>query len=100
MKACVEAGTHYCDITGETTFVRRMIEKYHDEALEKGVFIVPCCGFDSVPSDLGVRTMVNYMHDKLGQQCSQIRGYLVDTKYNNSVPKESGGGEIYMCLRM
>ena len=94
MKACVEAGTHYCDITGETPFIRRIIDKYHDEAVENGVFIVPSCGFDSVPSDLGVRTMVNFMNDKLGQQCKQIRGYLCSAKGNNSVPKESGGGKL------
>lgn len=51
--ACVRAGTHYVDSTGETLFVKEMIEKYHDQAKEKKVFIVPCCGFDSIPADLG-----------------------------------------------
>lgn len=30
-----------------------MIQTYHEQAAEKGVFIVPSCGFDSVPSDIG-----------------------------------------------
>ncbi len=51
--ACVAARTHYCDITGETPWVRRLIDRHHALAAEQGTRIVPCCGFDSVPSDLG-----------------------------------------------
>ena len=50
--ACVEAGTHYCDITGETPWVRGVIDRLHDKARDAGVRIVPFCGFDSVPSEL------------------------------------------------
>jgi len=53
VKACVEQGADYVDITGETTFVRRMIDLHHDRAMENKLRIVPFCGFDSVPSDLG-----------------------------------------------
>jgi short subunit dehydrogenase-like uncharacterized protein len=52
--ACVEAGTDYVDITGEPQFVDRMILRYGAAAEAKGVRIVPCCGFDSIPHDLGV----------------------------------------------
>ncbi len=51
--ACVAHGTHYCDITGEPQFVRRMIDLHHDAAVAAAVRIVHCCGFDSIPSDLG-----------------------------------------------
>jgi len=51
--ACVEAGTHYCDLTGEPQFIRRMIDAHHERAQETGAKIVHCCGFDSIPSDLG-----------------------------------------------
>lgn len=27
---------------------------YHDQAAEKGVYIVGSCGFDSIPADMGV----------------------------------------------
>ena len=53
VKACVEAGTDYCDITGEPSFVSSMRAKYHDKAVEAGVRIVNCCGFDSIPADVG-----------------------------------------------
>ena len=51
--ACAEAGTHYCDITGEVLFVHRTIAAHHETAKRTGARIVHACGFDSVPSDLG-----------------------------------------------
>jgi short subunit dehydrogenase-like uncharacterized protein len=52
--ACAESGTHYCDLTGEVTFMRRSIDANHSAAEESGAKIVHACGFDSIPSDLGV----------------------------------------------
>ncbi len=52
--ACAAAGTHYCDLTGEVLFVRDVIDAHHETARETGARIVTSCGFDSVPSDLGV----------------------------------------------
>lgn len=52
--ACAAAGTHYADITGESPFVRDVIDAHHEQAAGAGVRIVPACGFDSVPSDLSV----------------------------------------------
>lgn len=52
--ACARAGTHYADLTGETLFVRRSIDAAHADAVASGARIVHSCGFDSVPSDLGV----------------------------------------------
>ena len=54
VKACAAAGTHYADLTGETLFVRRSIDAVHELAVANGARIVHSCGFDSVPSDLGV----------------------------------------------
>ena len=52
--ACAAAGTDYADLTGETLFVRRAIDLYHQQAVDTGARIVNACGFDSVPSDLTV----------------------------------------------
>jgi short subunit dehydrogenase-like uncharacterized protein len=52
--ACARSGTHYCDITGEVQWVRRMIDAHEDEARRSGARLVHFCGFDSIPSDLGV----------------------------------------------
>jgi short subunit dehydrogenase-like uncharacterized protein len=53
VKACVEAGTNYCDITGEPGFVRSILKQYDAEAKAKGIYILNCCGFDSIPADAG-----------------------------------------------
>jgi short subunit dehydrogenase-like uncharacterized protein len=52
--ACARAGTHYADLTGEVRFIRRLIDELHDTAVASGARIVNACGFDSIPSDLGV----------------------------------------------
>ena len=54
IRACVGAGTDYCDITGEVQWIRRMIDAYEADAARSGSRLVHCCGFDSIPSDLGV----------------------------------------------
>lgn len=54
VRACAEAGTDYVDLTGEPEFVDLMIEKYDAAARKSGARIVNCCGFDSIPHDLGV----------------------------------------------
>ena len=54
VEACVEAGTHYADLTGEVLFERASIDRFDDGARQAGVRIVHSCGFDSIPSDLGV----------------------------------------------
>uniref|UniRef100_A0A671WS63 Saccharopine dehydrogenase-like oxidoreductase n=1 Tax=Sparus aurata TaxID=8175 RepID=A0A671WS63_SPAAU len=54
VKACVENGAHYLDICGEPQFLERMQLEYHTKALDRGVYVIGSCGFDSVPADLGV----------------------------------------------
>jgi short subunit dehydrogenase-like uncharacterized protein len=52
--ACAAEGTHYADLTGEVLFVRDSLQQYADVARASGARIVHSCGFDSVPSDIGV----------------------------------------------
>ena len=54
VEACATAGTHYADLTGEVQFAREAIDRFDAPARESGARIVHSCGYDSVPSDLGV----------------------------------------------
>ncbi|ERL95526.1 saccharopine dehydrogenase-like oxidoreductase [Dendroctonus ponderosae] len=54
VKACIEAGTHHIDVSGEPEYMETVQVKQHDAAKEKGLYIVSACGFDSIPADLGV----------------------------------------------
>lgn len=70
--AVAAAGTDYCDLTGETQWMRRMIDAHHDDAVASGARIVHACGFDSIPSDLGVWFTQQRARDAFGEPCSSI----------------------------
>ena len=54
IEACAGAGTHYADLTGEVLFMREAIDRFDAVASASGARLVHSCGFDSIPSDLGV----------------------------------------------
>ena len=82
VEACAAAGTHYADLTGETLFMRKSIDLAHDVAAKSGARITHTCGFDSIPSDIGVLTL----HETAKAQGA---GDLQETTY--VVRKMSGG---------
>ncbi len=59
VKVCLENNTNYCDITGEAHWIRTLIDNFHEEAKSKKIKIVNSCGFDSIPSDMGVYFIQN-----------------------------------------
>ena len=71
--ACVKHGTHYVDITGETPWVHDMIKAHHADAQKNGTRIIPFCGFDSVPSDLGSWLVAQTMLEKYGEPCESVK---------------------------
>ena len=73
VRACVEAGTDYCDLTGEVQWIRRMIVRYEDAARKSGARIVHCCGFDSIPSDMGVFFLQREAMRRFGQPCVRVK---------------------------
>lgn len=74
--ACVRFGADYVDITGETPWMREIAQRYHDAAAAQRTRIVPACGFDSVPSDLGMMLMTRVLRDTLGASSGEIRAYF------------------------
>lgn len=80
IEACIKAGTDYCDITGEVHWMRKMIDQWQEKAKEKGVRIVHCCGFDSIPSDMGVMWFQEMAKQKTGRFFKHISMQLVSFK--------------------
>ena len=74
--ACVRFQTHYVDITGETPWVKTLIDRYHAQAAANGTRIIPCCGFDSIPSDLGTYLVVRHLQQALGVPCQRMNAYF------------------------
>lgn len=72
VRACAETGTDYCDLTGEVHWIRDMIERYEPTARETGARLVHCCGFDSIPSDLGVFFTRQQARERWGREMKAI----------------------------
>lgn len=70
---CAEAGTDYCDLTGEPQWMREMIDQHQTAAEKSGARIVHNCGFDSIPSDLGVWFTQQQAQESFGEPCVQIK---------------------------
>lgn len=75
VEVCVRHGTHYCDITGEIPFVRRMISKFDDAARRSGACIVHLCGHDSVPWDLSTMAVAKKLREDHGEELRRIDMY-------------------------
>lgn len=94
VKACVENGTDYVDLTGEVQWIQRMLHKYEARAKETGARIVHCCGFDSIPSDLGVHFLQQNAREKFGAPCVRVKGRVKAAKGSLS------GGTIASMLNV
>ncbi len=92
--ACIAAETDYCDLTGEVTWVREMIDRYHDDAVEAATRIVHSCGFDSIPSDLGTALVQSFAIDEFGVPCDMAQIYLEDSRGGVS------GGTLASAIEM
>ncbi|MGI9285482.1 MAG: saccharopine dehydrogenase family protein [Pseudomonadales bacterium] len=73
IKVCAETGTDYCDLTGEAQWIKRMLERHEISAIQSGARIVHSCGFDSIPSDLGVFFLQQEAMQRFGQTCPRVK---------------------------
>jgi short subunit dehydrogenase-like uncharacterized protein len=77
--ACAAAGTHYCDLTGEIHWMRRMIDAHHETAKRTGARIVHTCGFDSIPSDLGTWATQQEFIARYGRPAARVTAIFGET---------------------
>jgi len=78
VEACVEAGSHHVDISGEPQYLEKMQLKYHQKAVENGVYVVGACGFDSIPADLGQICVRNAMKGDVNSVETYLRVIVPD----------------------
>ncbi|KAF9577288.1 hypothetical protein BGW38_007610, partial [Lunasporangiospora selenospora] len=88
VNSCVKHGTHYVDSTGESPFVKRIIDKYHKEAEAKKVIVVSQCGFDSVPSDIGTKMVVDFIRKEYNLGTQSVKLSVTDLR------GEASGGTL------
>jgi short subunit dehydrogenase-like uncharacterized protein len=72
VKVCAQTGTDYCDLAGEVHWIKRMLDRYEPAAKASGARIVHCCGFDSIPSDLGVLFLQEEARKRFGGACPEV----------------------------
>lgn len=94
VQVCAEAGTHYCDLTGEPQWIRKMQLRHEAMAKQSGARIVHCCGFDSIPSDLGVFFLQRHALNQFGKTCDRVDMRVAKMKGGAS------GGTIASMINM
>ncbi len=71
---CAKSGTDYVDLCGESVWMRHMIDAYEQDAKKSGARIVFSCGFDSIPSDLGIFKLQSLAIEKTGKPATHVSG--------------------------
>lgn len=84
ISACISAGTHHVDVSGEPQYMEKMQLEYNEKALERGVYIVSACGFDSIPADMGVI----FLEQQFKGVLNSVESYL-DMEIKSSGPAGS-----------
>ena len=107
VKSCIKTNTHYCDLAGEAQWIRKIVDTYHQEAKNQKTRIVNSCGFDSIPSDIGVYFIhknlpdINIKLDKISMRVSGFKGSLSGGTYasmNNIITEASKDSLIRKIL--
>ena len=80
VEACAAEGTHYCDLTGEPQWMASIFERVSPLAEETGARLIHCCGFDSIPSDLGVFVAQQRMMNQHGLFATKVSGRMGKSK--------------------
>ncbi|KAL1965705.1 hypothetical protein VTN77DRAFT_5205 [Rasamsonia byssochlamydoides] len=80
VEACAKSGTHYVDVTGETPWIKQIIEKYHETAKSNGAVIIPSAGFESAPPDILAWALINFVRTKLSADPVEVVGAIYDIK--------------------
>jgi len=72
VKACVENGVDYLDISGEPEFIEAMELRYNEAASHSGSIVISACGFDSIPSEIGL----NFLRDNFRGELHRAEAFL------------------------
>ena len=72
IESCIDNNCHYLDLTGEPEFVHFVEENFSQKAKDKNIILMNCCGFESIPPDIGVF----YTLEKLKEKNAKINTFL------------------------
>ena len=89
IEACIEAGAHYADLTGEIPFVREIVADLDVAANDAGVKIVQVCGFEALPPDLAVQLLVSAARDRWNAELAEVDVAISVTGRPPGLPRPS-----------
>ncbi|CAG8948208.1 unnamed protein product [Penicillium salamii] len=95
VEACAVNGTHYVDATGETPWIKLIIEKYHETAKANGAIMIPSTGVESAPADILAWSLAKRVREDLSSPTRHIDGTIKEMK--SSGPS---GGTLNTILTM
>ncbi|RJE21762.1 saccharopine dehydrogenase [Aspergillus sclerotialis] len=87
VEVCAVNGTHYLDVTGETPWIKSIIDKYHDTAKSNGAIIIPSVGVESAPADILAWSLVKRVREDLSSHTREITSCIEEVKSSGA----SGG---------
>ena len=94
IKSCVKNSTDYCDLTGEVPFIRESIDLFEEKAKKNKCRIIHSCGFDSIPSDIGVLLLQTDSLRKFNRTCDEVNLYV------RSIRGSFSGGTIESLINI
>lgn len=90
--ACIDSGAHYLDLTGETFWIRRLVDEQHDDAVRAGVKIMPCAGYEALPFDLAALWAAHRLRDHGGAPCREVKLFVSFTGRRLLDPRDAVSG--------
>jgi short subunit dehydrogenase-like uncharacterized protein len=95
VQACIANGTHHLDLTGETFWVRQLIQRHHRAAEQAGVKIIPSCGYEVLPFDIATLWIADALRQRHGQACREVKLIVSFTgKRMTSLADAASGGTV------
>jgi short subunit dehydrogenase-like uncharacterized protein len=80
VESCARLGTDHVDLNGEPLWMYEVLNQYEDMAQESGARIVFSCGFDSIPTDLGVQFLQEQAQSRFGRPLTRVKGRVKQIK--------------------
>ncbi|KAE8371364.1 Saccharopine dehydrogenase-domain-containing protein [Aspergillus bertholletiae] len=95
VEACASNGTHYLDVTGETPWVKSIIEKYHETAKSNGAIMIPSVGVESAPADILAWALVKRIREEFSCDTKEITCAIDEIKSSGA-----SGGTLATVMTM
>ena len=99
VQACIAQGTHHLDLTGETFWVRQLIERHHRAAQRAQVKVIACCGYEALPFDLATLWAAQQLQQRTGEACREVKLVVSFTGKRITSAKDAVSGGTVASMR-